>query len=59
MLIDDEVEVAEGDLFVWLHLLCVITKVEDNAHLKHNGSVSERPIPRTPTVRKNSSGNTL
>ena len=54
----DEVELAKGDLFARLHLLHVSTKVEDNTHLKHKGSVHEWPLPSTPTVRIFSSDNT-
>jgi hypothetical protein len=35
-----------------MHLLCVVAKVEDDAHLKHNGSICKRPIPGAPTVKK-------
>lgn len=42
-LVYDEVELAEGDLFARLHLLCVVIEIEDDTHLKHNKSVCERP----------------
>lgn len=35
-LMGDDVELAKGDLFAWLHLLRIIAKVKDNIHLKHN-----------------------
>jgi hypothetical protein len=34
-LVNDKVELAQRDLFDWLHHLCVITEVEDDTHLKH------------------------
>jgi hypothetical protein len=34
--IGNEVQVAEGDLLSWLHLLHNIVDVDDDSHLKHN-----------------------
>jgi len=51
-LVGDEVQAPKGDLVTWLHLLSVIANVEDEAHLKHDESIRERPLPSAPIVRR-------
>jgi hypothetical protein len=51
-LIGDAVEFAKGDLFARLPL-CVVAKVEENTHLKHDGSVVKGPYLPRDSCRKN------
>lgn len=56
-LVDDEVQIAEGDLSAWFHLLNVV-ELEDQTHLKRNESVHESPLPGVPIVESIYFGNT-